>query len=70
MTAAAITAKEISRAVPGTIHRQEQARSFSFLNLAEGRTEIRKTGEREGPDAAGGSLLFLLKEMTYTLTGR
>ncbi|ERI73532.1 hypothetical protein CLOSYM_04822 [[Clostridium] symbiosum ATCC 14940] len=38
--------------------------------LTEGRTEVRKTGEREGPDAAGGSLLFLLKEMTYTLTGR
>lgn len=71
MTAAAITAMKISRAVPGTIHRQEQARSFSCFNV-NGRAGPRsgKTGEREGPDAAGGSLLFLLKEMTYTLTGR
>ena len=47
MTAAAITAMKISRAVPGTIHRQEQARSFSCFNV-NGRPDQRSGKQERG----------------------
>lgn len=68
MTAAAITAMKISRAVPGTIHRQEQARSFSCFNV-NGRAgpEVREN-RREGRPGCGRrfSPVFVEGDDLYT----
>ena len=67
MTAAAITAKKISRAVPGTIHRQEQARSFSCFNV-NGRPDRGPENRREGRPGCGRrfSPVFVERDDLYT----
>ena len=67
MTAVAITAMKISRAVPGTIHRQEQARSFSCFNV-NGRPDRGPENRREGRPGCGRrvSPVFVEGDDLYT----